>query len=233
MQEDDGIARLRVEGRVTQQTVEELKTSCEAGFADHSTLLLELSEVQFVDATGLDVLRSLVRRGAVLVGCSGFLSELLRTNVEDAGAGQEAVQTDEYTREAQLLARLRRGEDEAFTQLVRQYSGRLLATARRMLGNEHDAQDALQEAFLSAFKAIGQFSGTAKLSTWLHRIVVNAALMKLRSRPELRTGEVRGPPGSDSHRFPMHEPPGGPSIGSARGSPRTSRLLKQTKSDFE
>jgi RNA polymerase sigma-70 factor, ECF subfamily len=65
---------------------------------------------------------------------------------------------------------------------VRQYSGRLLAVARRLLGNEHDAQDALQEAFLSAFKALAQFTGTAKLSTWLHRIVVNAALMKLRSR---------------------------------------------------
>lgn len=182
MQEDEGIARLRVEGRVTQQTVEELKASCEAGFTDHPTLLLELSEVQFVDATGLEALRNLVRRGAVLVGCSGFLSELLRTNDEDAGAEQESLQADEYTREAQLLVRLHRGEDEAFTQLVRQYSGRLLATARRLLGNEHDAQDALQEAFLSAFKAIGQFSGTAKLSTWLHRIVVNAALMKLRSR---------------------------------------------------
>src|SRR4029077_7971330 len=65
---------------------------------------------------------------------------------------------------------------------VRQYSSRLLAVARRLLGSEHEAHDAVQEAFLSAFKAIGQFTGTAKLSTWLHRIVVNTALMKLRSR---------------------------------------------------
>lgn len=182
MQKDQGISRLRVEGRVTQQTVEALKTSCAAEFADHPTVLLELSKVQFVDATGLEVLRSLVRRGAVLVGCSGFLSELLRTTDGAAAIKQEEAQTDEYAREAHLLARLRRGEDAAFTQLVRQYSSRLLATARRMLGNEHDAQDALQEAFLSAFKAMDQFSGTAKLSTWLHRIVMNAALMKLRSR---------------------------------------------------
>jgi RNA polymerase sigma-70 factor (ECF subfamily) len=182
LQKDEGISRLRVEGRVTQQTVEELKTACAAEFADHPTLLLELSAVRFVDAAGLEALRGLVRRGTVLVGCSGFLSELLRATNKAAGAKQEETQADESTQEAQLLVRLRHGEDTAFTELVRQYSPRLLAAARRILGNEHDAQDALQEAFLSAFKAIGQFSGTAKLSTWLHRIVVNAALMKLRSR---------------------------------------------------
>lgn len=93
-----------------------------------------------------------------------------------------------------LLARLRGGEDEAFEQLVQQNSGRLLAVARRLLGNEHDARDAVQDAFLSAFKGIGQFTGTAKLSTWLHRIVVNAALIKLRSRrrkPEESIDELR------------------------------------------
>ena len=98
------------------------------------------------------------------------------------GTASERAQADGDGHEAHLLARLRGGEDEAFEQLVRQYSGRLLAVARRFLGNEPDAHDAVQDAFLSAFKAIGQFTGTAKLSTWLHRIVVNAALMKLRSR---------------------------------------------------
>src|SRR5262249_21109036 len=124
----------------------------------------------------------LMQRGTVLVGCSGFLTELLQ--LPDAGEGTVSApaQADGDAPEAHLLARLRRGEDAAFEQLVRQYSGRLLAVARRLLGNEHDAHDAVQEAFLSAFKAIGQFSGTAKLSTWLHRIVVNAALIKLRSR---------------------------------------------------
>jgi hypothetical protein len=101
----------------------------------------------------------------VLLGCSGFLGELLQMNDADERATAELAQVDGYAGEAQLLARLRRGEDDAFEQLVRQYSGRLLATARRLLGNEHDAQDALQEAFLSAFKAIGQFTGAAKLST--------------------------------------------------------------------
>jgi len=181
IQRDDAVARLRVEGQVTHQTVEELRSSCEAGLAEHPTLLLELSGVQFVDAAGIAAFRSLAQRGAVLIGCSGFLGELLQMNEADERATAELAQVDRYAGEAQLLARLRRGEDDAFEQLVRQHSGRLLATARRLLGNEHDAQDALQEAFLSAFKAIGQFTGAAKLSTWLHRIVVNAALMKLRS----------------------------------------------------
>ncbi len=179
---DDGIVQLRVEGRVTQQTIEALQSSCEANLANYPTLRLDLSGVQFVDAAGIETFCRLVRRGAVLVGCSGFLTELLQMNSTGEKAAAEPAQADQYVGEAQLLARSRCGEDEAFEQLVRQYSGRLLAVARRLLGNEHDAQDALQEAFLSAFKALAQFTGTAKLSTWLHRIVVNAALMKLRSR---------------------------------------------------
>jgi RNA polymerase sigma-70 factor (ECF subfamily) len=58
---------------------------------------------------------------------------------------------------------------------------------RRLLRNEQDAQDATQEAFLNAFKHLDDFDGSARLSTWLHRIAVNAALMRLRSqrrRPE-------------------------------------------------
>lgn len=89
--------------------------------------------------------------------------------------------------EAALLAGLRRGDERAFEQLVALYGGRLLAVARRLLGSEDEARDALQEAFLQAFRALDSFRGQARLSTWLHRIVVNAALMRLRgqrSRPE-------------------------------------------------
>jgi RNA polymerase sigma-70 factor, ECF subfamily len=81
-----------------------------------------------------------------------------------------------------LLPRLRVGDDEAFSKFVRGNSGRLLAVARRMLRDEHAAADAVQEGFLSAFKSLGQFAGNSSLETWLHRIVVNVCLMKLRSR---------------------------------------------------
>lgn len=84
--------------------------------------------------------------------------------------------------EAALVAALRRGEGAAYERLVRDYAGRLLAVARRYLKRDEDAQDVVQEAFLSAFKGLGSFSGEARISTWLHRIVVNAALMRLRRR---------------------------------------------------
>lgn len=84
--------------------------------------------------------------------------------------------------EQALVEQLRAGEGAAYETLVREYGGRLLAVARRFLSNEEDAHDALQEAFLAAFRALPNFAGQSRLSTWLHRIVVNAALMKLRSR---------------------------------------------------
>ena len=79
------------------------------------------------------------------------------------------------------MAGLRRGDEAAFELLVHSYGGRLLQVARRFL-KEEDARDALQEALLSAFRSIGRFDGKAKISTWLHRIVVNAALMRLRKK---------------------------------------------------
>jgi len=89
--------------------------------------------------------------------------------------------------ERELLARLKAGDPAAFEHIVYAHSGRLLAVAKRFLANEQDAQDALQDAFVSAFKSIDRFEGNSRLSTWLHRIVVNAALMKRRSRQ--RKGE--------------------------------------------
>ena len=88
--------------------------------------------------------------------------------------------------DAVLLDGLRRGDDHAFTTLVRQHGGRMLATARRLLRDDDEAEDAVQEAFVSAARAIDGFAGDSKLSTWLHRIVVNTALMRLRSRRRRR-----------------------------------------------
>jgi RNA polymerase sigma-70 factor (ECF subfamily) len=89
---------------------------------------------------------------------------------------------DQPSSDASLLERLRLGDEDAFEELVRTNGGRLLAVARRLLRDDEDARDAVQQAFLSAFRALPTFHGQSLLSTWLHRIVVNAALMKLRSR---------------------------------------------------
>jgi RNA polymerase sigma-70 factor, ECF subfamily len=81
-----------------------------------------------------------------------------------------------------LVEDLRAGKEAAFEAVVRQLGGRMLAVARQVLGNDADAQDAVQDAFLTAFRSLDRFEGRSNLATWLHRIVVNAALMKLRSR---------------------------------------------------
>ena len=84
--------------------------------------------------------------------------------------------------EGQLIARLRAGDGDAFEDLIRAYGGRLLSVARRFVRNESDAQDILQAAYLCAFRSLDQFEGNCQIATWLHRIVVNQALMKLRTR---------------------------------------------------
>ncbi len=84
--------------------------------------------------------------------------------------------------EAALVAGLQAGDEKAFETLIRTQGGRLLATARRILGNDEEAREAVHEAFISAFRARHQFQAQSRVSTWLHRIVVNAALQKLRVR---------------------------------------------------
>jgi RNA polymerase sigma-70 factor, ECF subfamily len=99
---------------------------------------------------------------------------------------EQVPPTDQLNSDAALLARLRAGDAAAFEEVVRTESGKLLAVTRRILPIEEDARDAVQDAFLFAFRSLDRFHGSAKLSTWLHRIAVNAALMKLRTRRRKR-----------------------------------------------
>ncbi len=98
--------------------------------------------------------------------------------------------------ESELLAGLRSGRAESFERLVREFGPPMRAVTRRMLRNDEDADDALQEAFVAAFKAVARFEGRSSLATWLHRIAVNAALMKLRGKhnraAEAGQGELGG-----------------------------------------
>jgi RNA polymerase sigma-70 factor (ECF subfamily) len=117
-----------------------------------------------------------------------------------APASPSATIPDETT----LLARMQAGDDDAFEACVRAYCGRLLVVARRILQNEEDARDAVQDALLSAFKGIAGFQGQSRLGTWLHRIVVNAALGRLRSRrrhPERSIEELLPHFGEDEHQI--------------------------------
>jgi RNA polymerase sigma-70 factor, ECF subfamily len=92
-----------------------------------------------------------------------------------------AVPGAETTDEA-LAARAAAGDEPAFEDLVTRYQARLFRLARRLTGDDGDAQDALQEAFLQAYRGLASFRGEARFSTWLYRIATNAALMQRRAR---------------------------------------------------
>lgn len=98
--------------------------------------------------------------------------------------------TTETLDDQTLLADLKAGDGRAFEMLVRDYGSRMLAVARRFVRTNEDAQDIVQSAYLNAFRAIGRFDGHCLLGTWLHRIVVNTALMKLRSQRRTPEGSI-------------------------------------------
>jgi RNA polymerase sigma-70 factor (ECF subfamily) len=112
-------------------------------------------------------------------------------------------------REASLVASLRSGDPDAFETLVRTHMPALLRVARRFMRSEEDARDAVQDAFVSAFKSIQKFESNAQLSTWLHRIVINACLMRLRAqrrRPEEDIEELLPRFREDGHQLVASEP---------------------------
>lgn len=88
--------------------------------------------------------------------------------------------------EFDLVAAIRRADTHAHETFVWRFSGGMLAAARQYFPCEHDCDDAVQEAFISAFQAIDKFKGKSTLRTWLHRIVVNDCLMMIRSRARRR-----------------------------------------------
>lgn len=97
-----------------------------------------------------------------------------------------------------LLEELQAGDPLAFAQFVEENQGQVYNLALRMLNDPQEAEDVLQETFLSAYKALPEFQGHSSLSTWLYRIVSNASLMRLRKKRPERT-EV--PPDVQSRLF--------------------------------
>src|SRR6266849_5775260 len=84
--------------------------------------------------------------------------------------------------ESQLVAQSREGDTTAFNELVRRYERKIFRLAQHITQNREDAEDVLQETFLKAFEHLDQFQGNSKFYTWIVRIAVNQALMKLRKR---------------------------------------------------
>ena len=100
-----------------------------------------------------------------------------------------------------LLRAARGGDEEAFRRLVEPYRGELHAHAYRMLGSVHDAEDALQDALLRAWRALGRFEERASLRSWLYTIATNTCLTQIGKRPK-RILPVDFGPATDPHAGP-------------------------------
>src|ERR1700731_3594843 len=81
--------------------------------------------------------------------------------------------------DAELVARIARHDQAPFEALMRRHNGKLFRVARAILKDDAEAEDALQDAYVDAYRHIDEFRGGARLSTWLTRIVINQALMRL------------------------------------------------------
>ncbi len=103
---------------------------------------------------------------------------------------------DFTSEESALVARARKGDNDAFTALVNQHYRRIYRLAKRIMQNEHEAEEVLQDTFLKAYEHMASFRASSKFSTWLTRIAMNEALMKLRKRrkyPTVSLDEPRDP----------------------------------------
>lgn len=119
-------------------------------------------------------------------------------------------------REEELLARVRRGDREAFAELVEPYQGRVYAAVKRLVGNPEDAAELAQEAILRAFWKVTGFHGRSHFYTWLYRIAMNLAYRRLvqRRRESLEgAGVLSAGAGEEG-------PPPQPQVPSAAPSPR-------------
>lgn len=116
--------------------------------------------------------RSTPREAGVKLSAGGSALGSEHTVLGSTGKGSESA----------LVEQLRSGDRPATERFVREHAGWMLALAQRYVKDAGLAEDCVQEAFLQAFRSIGEFEGRSALKSWLHRIVINAALMRLRSR---------------------------------------------------
>jgi RNA polymerase sigma-70 factor (ECF subfamily) len=104
---------------------------------------------------------------------------MLRPSMSD---DREAAPRPKDLEDAALVERAQSGDSLSFDELVKRYEGKVFHLARRILKDSDEAEDALQETFLSAYRGLPKFKRESKFSTWIFRIATNAALMRLRKR---------------------------------------------------
>jgi len=168
----NGSTTLVLEGRLVGPWVEELRRSCEQPLGSTRDLTLDLGTVSFVDRGGIELLRSLADRHARLTNCSPFVAEQLRTRSASMDASSETV----------LVERLRDGDGAALETLMERYTSRVYRVARGITRTDADAEEVVQDVFLTLARKIDSFEGRAALGTWIYRVTTNAALLKRRGK---------------------------------------------------
>lgn len=123
-----------------------------------------------------------------------------------------------------LIDKINAGDFQAFEALVNRYEGKVYRLAMRMLRNQQDAEDALQEAFLQVYRGLKSFEGRSNFSTWLFRLATNVCLMKIRHRGTEPTGMV---PLEDF--LPQHEQGNQPSLQEWPEKPEEILLTKESR----
>jgi RNA polymerase sigma-70 factor (ECF subfamily) len=114
----------------------------------------------------------------------------------------DTASTSRTAREPELLEAARGGDQDAYGRLVEAYQGELHAHCYRMLGSVHDAEDALQDALLRAWRGMSKFEGRSSLRSWLYRIATNTCLDVIARRPKRVLPVDYGPP-TDPHDGPQ------------------------------
>src|SRR5712692_10191997 len=112
-----------------------------------------------------------------------------------------SVSTTSTARERELLAAARGGDEDAYGRLVEPHRGELHAHCYRMLGSVHDAEDALQDVLLRAWRGLARFEGRSSLRSWLYTIATNACLNLIARRPK-RVLPIDYAPAADPHGGP-------------------------------
>jgi RNA polymerase sigma-70 factor, ECF subfamily len=130
--------------------------------------------------------------------------------------------------ELALVQAAKSGDLEAFSQLVKRYDRNIFRIAQHITHNEEDAQDVVQEAFLKAYTNLEQFQGNSKFYTWLVRIAVNEALMKLRRRRADKTVSIDEDVETEDGSMPREVADWSPNPEQLYGQSELGDILKKT-----
>jgi len=134
----------------------------------------------------------------------------------------------EDTSEMTLVHAAKKGDLDAFSELVKRYDRNVFRIAQHITHNEDDAQDVVQEAFLKAYQNLAQFQENSKFYTWLVRIAVNEALMKLRRHRTDRTVSIDEDVETEEGTMPREVADWGPNPEQLYGQSELSDILKKT-----